>query len=108
MKLHEMTPDQILEQLELRQDVYIEAAEIEAKTEAAHKQMEAQMFKLYRASKESIEDAKRSVIENEAFQTSWEDLIDKQMAAARARAAVERAKLATDLYRTIRADQRRI
>jgi hypothetical protein len=108
MKLHELSPDQILAELEARSDLYVAAAEQEARAEAAHKAMEATIYKINRADKQSIEDAKASVRESTMYLDSLSDLITKQTTALRCRAALDRAKIAVELYRTIRADQRRI
>ena len=108
MKLHEMSPDQILAELEARSDLYVTAAEQEARAEAAHKSLEAAMYKAYRAHGDSVKDSEMAVRCEESVKQSVDDLITKQTTALRCKAAVERAKIATELYRTIRADQRRV
>jgi len=70
--------------------------------------MEAVVYKAYRANDSSVKDAEMGIRSNDAVKESLEDLITKQTTALRCRAALDRAKIAVELYRTIRADQRRI
>jgi hypothetical protein len=108
VKLHELSPDQILAELEARSDLYVAAAEQEARAEAAHKQLEATLYKALRANGMSVKDAELGARVERSYQSSVEDLIGKQITSARTKAALERAKIAVELWRSIRADQRRV
>lgn len=103
-----MTADDILAELERRQDACVIAAENEAMAESAHKAMESAVYKAIRSSGQSIKDAEQEVRSNESVLESYKDLVRLQSSHMKARAAVDRAKLASELFRTVRADSRRV
>lgn len=108
MRLSDLDPDTLLEQLEKRQDKAIDATDHLNRIEASHKALESVTYKASRSAGMSIEDAKRAIQRDDMVTDSLNNLFDAQKEQAHSRAAVERAKLAFDLYRTIRADNRNV
>ena len=108
MRLDELPPEVLLRELEKRSDAYVLAADAEARAEVAHRALEAGLYKAIRLSGASVKDAEMGVRERDAYVASSVDLIELQTKTAFARAALDRAKISADLFRTVRADQRRI
>lgn len=99
-KLVDMSPDEILYELEQRMDVHLVNAELEARAEAAHKAMEGAVYKALKSTGMTVKDAEMEMRSHPDIKRSQEDLINKQINAQYTRAAVDRAKLASELWRT--------
>ena len=108
MRLDELPPEVLLRELEKRSDAYVLAADAEARAEVAHKALESQVYLQRRNEGANVEDSKMATRATQIYIDSMNDLITKQMAAATARAALDRAKISASLFQTVRADQRRI
>lgn len=113
MKLRDMSPDQILEELETRADNYADAYELEQNDKARHESLCVAMYQQFRegtadTSGMSQGDAERAYKSTQAYLESHKNLVMAQTDCLRAKMRLERARAAKDLYQTERADARRV
>lgn len=108
MLLHEISVDQLLVELEKRQEAYAQA-----KAEFDHAQMRldvmfSQQYGAIRnAQKISVEDAKHAVRGRPGYESAWSVVLDLQRVRDEAMLSLERMRTAIDLWRTEQATIRK-
>lgn len=109
MRLRDMSPDQILEELETRADNYADAYELEQNDKARHESLCVAMYQTFRETEGMSQgDAEKAYKSTQAYLESHKNLVMAQTDCLRAKMRLERARAAKDLYQTERADARRV
>lgn len=107
MALHELTSDQILTQLWERQEAYLKKKDLADRCANAVKAQFALSYKAVRdAEKVSVKDAEQRVLSNVDYIQSWEAAHEAGIEMERAKMALERARTATELWRSDQASKR--
>lgn len=107
--LADFEPDELISELEARQDKWISKQEVADAEEARHDAyIAARYTELKRCNGLSIEDAKAAVRADADALESQEQARAARFDAMRAKMAVERARLAIDAWRTIQANKRMV
>lgn len=108
MKLHEMDPDRILAELERRGDEYADAKARAASLENTHATIKAAVYNAIRKiGGVSVEDAKARALESEQVIAVANEWLEAEHVKDKAYLALERARTATDLWRSDAANRRR-
>lgn len=108
MRLHEMPPEMILDEIEQRSDRLMEAEEQAGRLEADLKAWEAATAIAYRDSGKSMAEAESRVRANADWAELYANLQKANALAAKLKRDYQRAVIASDLYRTERATMRAI
>ena len=106
--LHEMTPEAILHEMEIRSDELLRAEEIVGDLETNLKAYEASKAIAWRDSGKSMSEAEARVRSTPEWADLYRSLQQAQADAARARRHYRRAEIATDLWRTQQATHRKV
>ncbi len=108
MKLSQMQSDLLLHELETRSDKLLKCDQAVGEAEAALKAFEACSALAHRDSGMSMAEAERRVQAGDEWVVLYTDLQSKRAQAAEAKRSYERAKIASDLWRTERASMRAV
>lgn len=109
MKLHEMDPDMILAELERRGEAYVLAKGTAKTLEGMYDRMKAATYSAYRSQAgTSVDDAKARTAADGVLERNWMEWQEKERELDRAYLALERARIAVELWRSTRADMRRV
>ncbi len=108
MRLHEMPPEMILDEIEQRSDRLMEAEEQAGRLEADLKAWEAATAIAYRDSGKSMAEAEGRVRANAEWAGLYAQLQRANALAAKLKRDYQRAVIASDLYRTELATMRNV
>ncbi len=107
MKLHELDADKLLEILEQRQEEYAEAKERAGRTSFALERIQKGSYMAIRKAEGlSIEDSKAAALNSDMVIVAFNEDMEAQREKDRTLFALERVRIAIDLFRSIRADMR--
>ena len=108
-RLRDLSPEQMVEILEKRMEDYADAFEAEGNEKSRHDALSAGLYDTFReVDKKSIEDAKRALWSIEDYRESDKWVRQATADALRAKMAVERARIAIDLYRSEQVSLRKV
>ena len=109
MKLHELGGDQILEELERRGDRYVDMKKEASTSEFLLKRRYAAVYTSIRSTKGcSVEDAKNMALNDPDYLQAFREDVKCQLKKDAAQLALERARIAVELWRYHRADMRKV
>lgn len=109
MKLHEMDGDTILEELEKRGEAYVKHKADAATSEFMLKRRYAAVYTAIRSIDGcSIEDAKNRALNDKDYLAAFRDDVQIQLKKDAAQLGLERVRTAVELWRSHRADVRKV
>lgn len=107
-RLTDLSADQILAELEKRGDAVAELRHKANLAEWKYDRAKAAAFIAYNSQGNSIEKAKALALENDTVVGAFSDWQEAEFEKDKAFLSLERARIAVDLYRTEKADQRKV
>jgi len=108
-ELHTFTSDQMLAQLEERQDAYTDAKRDHDQAEQILKSLYASRYLAIKAAlKCSVEDAKQTALDDSQYVEQWKLTLNRGWEMERARNALERVRTAIELWRSEAATRRMV